>query len=57
VDVGEAFAESFFERLHKVAVGAGQEAIEKFDDGDFGAQLGINGSHFEADVAAADHQE
>ena len=34
VNAREAFAQSLFERLHQVAVGAGQEAVEQFDDGD-----------------------
>ena len=31
VDAGESLAETFFERLHEVAVGAGKQAVQQFD--------------------------
>ena len=57
MNAGEPFAEPLFERLHQVAIGAGQQAIEQFDDRHLRAELGVDGAHFQADVSAADDQQ
>ena len=39
------------------AVGAGQDAIEEFQDGDFRAEAVPDGAEFQADVSAADDDQ
>jgi len=56
MNIREQFAEAFGKRFHQVAVGTGEQGIGEFDDRDFGAELGIDGAHLEADIAAADHE-
>ena len=45
------------QRPDQVAVGAGQQAVGHFDHRDLAAQGGIDGAHFQPDVAAADDQQ
>ncbi len=51
------FSSALMERTDQVAIGAGQEAVGQFDDGHLRAQFGVDGSHFQADVTAADNQQ
>ena len=45
------------QRLDQIAIGPGQQAVGQFDDAHLAAEFGIDGSHFEADVAAADDEQ
>jgi hypothetical protein len=45
------------QRENQVAVRAGQESGEHFDDGHARAQCGVDRAEFEADVSAADDQQ
>ena len=53
----ELLLESFVQRADQVAVGAGQQAIGHLDHGNAAAQRGVDRAHFQADVAAANHQQ
>ena len=57
VDVLERALDPGRQRFDEVGVGAGDELIEQFDDGDPGAEHGEDGAHLEADDPAADHEE
>ena len=53
----KSFLSRVFERLDQVAIGQRQQRRRQLDDGHLGAQLGVDRAHFQADVAAADHQQ
>src|SRR5260370_11039534 len=56
-DRGEKFFQALVQREHQVAVGAGQQAGHHFDTGHLGAERGIDRSHFQSDVAAANDEQ
>ena len=45
------------QRLHQVLVGARHQLVHELDHGHFGAQRAVHRRHFQADDAAADHQQ
>ena len=57
VDRLELLLESFVQRADEVAIDAGQQAVGHLDHGDAAAQRGVHGAHFQANVAAANHQQ
>ena len=56
-DLGEILAQLLVQRADQVAVGAGQQAVGQFHDGDARAQGRVDRPHFQADVTAADDQQ
>ncbi len=57
VDRLEHALEPLVKRSDQIAVGAGQQAVGHFDHRHFASQRGIDGAHFQPDVAAADDQQ
>jgi len=53
----EQLFEALVQRENEIAVGAGKQAGEHFDDRDARAQRGVNRAEFKADVPAADDQQ
>ena len=45
------------QRLHEVAIHAGEQAVRHLDEGDAAAQRGIDLPQLEPDIAAAHHQQ
>ena len=57
VDRLELLLELFVQRADEVAIDARQQAVGHLEDRNAAAQCGVDGPHFQADVAAADHQQ
>jgi hypothetical protein len=57
MDGGELPLDSFLQGPDEVAVGARQQPVGQLDDRHAAAQGGVDGAHFQADIAAADHQQ
>ena len=53
----EQLFQSLVQRKHEIAIRAGEQAREHFNDRDARAQRGVDGAEFEADVSAADDQQ
>ena len=45
------------QRAYEIAVSTGQESGQHFHHRDFRAERGIDGTHLESDITAADHQQ
>src|SRR5271166_843616 len=56
-DRGEQFLQALVQRQDQIAIGSGQQAGHHFYAGHFGAERGVDGSKFQSNVAAADHEQ
>jgi hypothetical protein len=57
VDAAEALRDPLGQRRDDVLVDAGDQLVQQLDDGHLGTELGVDGSHLQADDAAADDQQ
>ena len=57
ITLANVFSTRCCQRLHQVAVGAGQQAGRHLDHRHLGAERGVDRAQFEADVAAADDEQ
>ena len=49
--------ESFLKGAYQIAIRPHQEAIRKFDHPYLGTQMGVHGTHFQADVTSSDDEQ
>ena len=54
--VFEKHFEAFGQGANQITIGAHQQAVLKLNHADLGSKVGVNSSHFQTDIAAADHQ-